>query len=90
VFVNRKSPRRSAVKQESVKKWQPGFLIVLRLFYWGTARILRTQKQRRDVRNLMDRICAGIETVTPEMLSRVWEVAEYRIDIRRATNGALI
>jgi len=39
---------------------------------------------------MKDRICADTETVTPEMLSRVWEVAEYRIDICRATNGAHI
>jgi hypothetical protein len=44
----------------------------------------------RDLQNLKDRICAAIETVTPEMLSGVWEEAEYKLDICRVTNGAHI
>jgi len=33
----------------------------------------------RDMQHLKDRIYADIETITSEMLSRVWEVAEYTL-----------
>ena len=56
----------------------------------GTARTLGTPKQLRDLQTLKDRICAGLETVTPEMLSRVSDLAEYRIVICRATKVANI
>jgi len=47
-------------------------------------------EEMRDLQHMKDRICADIETVTPEMLSRVWEETKYRLDICRATNGAHI
>jgi len=39
---------------------------------------------------MKDTICAATETVTPEMLSCVWEKAKYKLDIARATNGTHI
>lgn len=44
----------------------------------------------KGLRRLKDRICTDIETAIPEMLSSVWEEAEYRVDICRVTGGAHI
>jgi len=44
----------------------------------------------RNLKHLKDKICTAIETVTPQRLSRVWEEAEYRLNICRATVGAHI
>ena len=41
-----------------------------------------------DLADLRRRIVEVIALVTPEMLSRVWQEIEYRLDITRATNGA--
>jgi hypothetical protein len=65
----------------------PG-LTVLGFFFWGYIKNTMYAEKARALKHLKDRICAAVETVTPEMLSRVWEEAQYRLDICAATNGA--
>jgi hypothetical protein len=36
------------------------------------------------------RIVVAVVTITPDMLTRVWEEFDYRVDVCRATNGAQI
>jgi hypothetical protein len=65
-------------------------LTVLDFFFQGYIKKNMYAKKIRDLQHLKDRICAATETVVPEMLSRVWVEAEYRLDIHRVTNGAHI
>ena len=39
---------------------------------------------------LQDRIRAAVQTIDANMLKRVWQVLDYRIDICRVTKGAHI
>jgi hypothetical protein len=68
---------------------KPGFNF-LDLFFWGYIKNIMYAEKITDLQHLKNIICAAIETVTPEMRFRVWEEAEYRLDICRATNGAHI
>jgi hypothetical protein len=65
-------------------------LTVRDFFFWGNIKNIVYAEKIRDLQHLKDRICAAIEKVTPKMLSRVWDEAEYRLDFCRATNGAHI
>ena len=48
---------------------------------WGT-------EQATDVSipDLKNRITAAVETITPDMLSRVWQELDYRLDVCRVTS----
>ena len=37
-----------------------------------------------------NRITASVETITPDLLSRVWRELDYRLDVCRVTKGAYI
>ncbi|GBM42058.1 hypothetical protein AVEN_30410-1 [Araneus ventricosus] len=41
-----------------------------------------------DINHLKQRITDVIHSVTPDVLTRVWEELDYRLDMCRATNGA--
>ena len=43
-----------------------------------------------DLAHLKARITEAINSVTPDMLGRVWDELEYRLDVCRATNGSHI
>ncbi|GBN98846.1 hypothetical protein AVEN_259877-1 [Araneus ventricosus] len=43
-----------------------------------------------DINYLKQRITDVISSVTPDVLTRVWEELDYRLDVCRATNGAHI
>jgi len=43
-----------------------------------------------SVPDLKNRITAAVETITPDLLSRVWQEFDYRLDVCRVTNGAYI
>jgi len=44
----------------------------------------------RDLADLKPRITAAVKNIDAPMLTRVWQVLEYRIDVCRATRGAHI
>jgi hypothetical protein len=52
-------------------------------FFYSGRHIKNTvyTEEIRDLRHMNDRICTDIETVTPELLSRVWEEDKHRLDI---------
>jgi len=52
-------------------------LTVLDFSFCGCIKNTVYAEKVRDMQHLKDRICADIETITSEMLSRVWEVTEY-------------
>ena len=43
-----------------------------------------------NVNELKQRITIALETVTQDMLHRVWEELDYRLDVSRVTGGAHI
>ena len=43
-----------------------------------------------DTDHLKERIRDDIYSVTPDILARVWDELEYRLDVCRATNGSHI
>jgi len=42
------------------------------------------------VDELLERITADVNSVTPDMLQRVWSELDYRIDVCPVTRGGLI
>ncbi|PNF33716.1 hypothetical protein B7P43_G11436 [Cryptotermes secundus] len=44
----------------------------------------------KSLQDLRNRINRAVETITPEMLQRVWQEFDYRIDLCRVTKGAHI
>jgi hypothetical protein len=76
----RKSSGRPAVIEENVERI---------FFFWGYIKNVYAEKMR-DLQFFKDRFCAAIEIATPEMLSCVWEEAEYRLDICMVTGGTYI
>ena len=56
----------------------------------GAYKELVYQVKIDDVAHLKSRITDAIDSVTPDMLGRVWQELEFRLDICRATNGSHI
>ena len=43
-----------------------------------------------NIEEMKQRIIAALETVTEDMLQRVWHELKYRLDVYRVTDGAHI
>ena len=43
-----------------------------------------------SIPDLKNRITAAVETLTPDLLSRVWQELDYRLNVYRVTKGAYI
>jgi len=43
-----------------------------------------------SIPDLKNRITAAVKTITPDLLSRVWQELDYRLDVCRVTKGAYI
>ena len=43
-----------------------------------------------NIPDLKNRITAAVETITPDLLSRVWQELDYCLDVCRVTKGAYI
>jgi hypothetical protein len=43
-----------------------------------------------SLKELRDRITHALQTITADMLPRVWDEFDYRVDVRRVTQGAHI
>jgi hypothetical protein len=46
--------------------------------------------QPMSIPDLKKRITAAVETITPDLLIRVWQELDYRLDVCRVTKGAYI
>jgi hypothetical protein len=46
--------------------------------------------QSASITDLKKRITAALETITPDMLIRVWQNLDCRLDVCRVTKGAYI
>ena len=62
-------------------------LTPLDFFLWGHVKNLVYQVKIQNLAHLKNRITDAINSITPDMLGRVWDELEYRLDICRATNG---
>ncbi|GBO08559.1 hypothetical protein AVEN_141635-1 [Araneus ventricosus] len=57
---------------------------------WGSVKQHVYSECTNDINHLKHRITDVIYSVTPDVLTRVWEELDYRSDVCRATNGAHI
>ena len=44
----------------------------------------------RNIQQLQERITSAIENVTRDMIQKMWQEIEFRLDVFRAANGANI
>jgi len=44
----------------------------------------------RNIQHLQERITSAIETVTRDMIQKMWQEIEFHLDVSRATNGARV
>jgi hypothetical protein len=74
-------------------KWPPRSpdLTPYDFFLWGHIKdLIYVSPLPRDIDELKRRISEAATSVTAEMLERVWQEMEYRIDVFRVTKGAHI
>ena len=58
------------------------------VFLWEFVKDQVYRTPVRDLTDLEERIYAGFNHVTPQMLHNTWVEVEYRLDISHATNGS--
>jgi len=60
-------------------------------FLWGYVKDkVFVPPQPVSMPDLKNRITAALETITPDLLSRVWQELDYRLDVCHVTKGAYI
>jgi len=60
-------------------------------FLWGYVKDkVFVLPQPVSIPDLKNRITAAVETITPDLLRRVWQELDYRLDVCRVTKGAYI
>ena len=58
-------------------------------FLWGYVKgLVFVPPLPANIEEMKQRITAALETVTKDMLQRVWHELEYRLDVCRVTGGA--
>ncbi|GBM07241.1 hypothetical protein AVEN_25495-1 [Araneus ventricosus] len=62
----------------------------LDFYLWGYVKQHVYSEHINDINHLKQRITDVIHSVTPDVLTRVWEELDYRLDVCRVTNGAHI
>ncbi|GBM70231.1 hypothetical protein AVEN_147154-1 [Araneus ventricosus] len=74
----------------AVMAWPPRSpdITPLDFYLWGYVKQHVYIERINDINHLKQRITDVIHSVTPDVLSRVWEELDYRSDVCRATNGA--
>ncbi|GBN43472.1 hypothetical protein AVEN_160876-1 [Araneus ventricosus] len=60
----------------------------LDFYLWGYVKQHVYSERINDINHLQQRITDVIHSVTPDVLTRVGEELDYRLDVCRATNGA--
>ena len=74
-------------------KWPPRSLYLSPhdFFLWGYVKgLVFVPALPANIEEMKQRITAALETVTKDMLQRVWHELEYRLDGGRVTGGAHI
>ncbi|GBN47864.1 hypothetical protein AVEN_115461-1 [Araneus ventricosus] len=63
-------------------------LTPLDFYLWGYVKQHVCSERINDINHLKQRIMDVIHSVTPGVLTCVWEELDYHLDVCRATNGA--
>ena len=67
--------------------WSPS-LTPCDYFLWGYVKDkVFVPPQPVSIPDLKNRITAAVETITPDLLSRVWQELDYRLDVCRVTSN---
>ncbi|GBN59822.1 hypothetical protein AVEN_224639-1 [Araneus ventricosus] len=76
----------------AVMAWPPRSpdITPLHFYLWGYVKQHVYSERINDINHLKQRISDVIPFVIPDVLTRVWEELDYRLDVCRATNGAHI
>jgi len=59
-------------------------------FLWGYIKNIVYVEKIRNIQHLQEMITSIIETVTRDMIQKMWQEIEFRLGVSRATNGAHI
>ncbi|GBO25568.1 hypothetical protein AVEN_131690-1 [Araneus ventricosus] len=73
----------------AVTAWPPRCpdITPLDFYLWGYVKQHVYSERINDINHLKQRITDIIRSVTPDVLTRVWEELDCRLDVCRATNG---
>ncbi|GBM16995.1 hypothetical protein AVEN_67192-1 [Araneus ventricosus] len=87
-FLDTTFPQRW-IGRGAVMAWPPPSpdITPLNFYLWGYAKQHVYSERINDINHLKQRITDVIHSVTPGVLTRVWEELDYRLDVCRATNG---
>ena len=69
---------------------KPTSLSQLDFFLWGYIKNIIYADKIRNIQNLQESITSAIDNVTRDMIQKTWQEIEFRLDVSRATNLALI
>ncbi|PNF19921.1 hypothetical protein B7P43_G11719 [Cryptotermes secundus] len=81
---------RAAGEHSPLLRWPPlsPDITPCDLFLWGYVKnLVYVPPLPKSLQDLRNRINRAVETITPEMLQRVWQEFDYRIDECRVTKG---
>ncbi|GBN79886.1 hypothetical protein AVEN_170203-1 [Araneus ventricosus] len=90
-FLDTTFPQRWIVRG-AVMAWPPRFLDITPLDFclWVYVKQHMYSERINNIIHLEQRITNVIHSVTSDILARVWEELDYRLDVCRATNGTHI
>ncbi|GBN11814.1 hypothetical protein AVEN_177443-1 [Araneus ventricosus] len=90
-FLDTTFPQRW-IGRGAVMAWPPRSpdITPLDFYLWGYVKQHVYSERINGINHLKQRITDIIHSVTPIVLTRVWEELDYRLDMCRATNGAHI
>ncbi|GBN34600.1 hypothetical protein AVEN_230528-1 [Araneus ventricosus] len=90
-FLDTTFPQRW-IGRGAVMTWPPRSpdIAPLDFYLWGYVTQHVCSERINDINHLKQRITDVIQSVTPDVLTRVWEELDYRLDVCSTTNGAHI
>jgi hypothetical protein len=69
-------------------RWRSPDLRPLDFYFWGDVKLTVYSVRNHSIQHLKQRIREVAASVTPDVLGRVWQEMEYRLDVCRAASGA--
>ncbi|GBN19854.1 hypothetical protein AVEN_114561-1 [Araneus ventricosus] len=90
-FLNTRFPQRW-IGRDAVMAWplRSPDITPLDFYLWGYVKQQVYSERINDINHLKQKITVVIYSVTPDVLTRVWEELDYSLDVCMATNGAHI
>ncbi|GBN01928.1 hypothetical protein AVEN_113798-1 [Araneus ventricosus] len=80
------------IGRDAVMAWSPRSpdITPLDFYLWDYVKQHVYSERMNDINHLKQRITDVIHSVTPDVLTRVWEELDYRLDVCREANGTHI